>query len=785
MMRLSIQRLRWVLLAGALLLVVVLAVYIGYGRYRAVSLYQRLIQHSGATITHDTNGFTYSQSVQGKTIFTLHAKKATQIGDGKWQLHDAALTLYGRVSDKPDHIYGSEIEYDEKDGVARAVGDVLMDLEAPSALTGNHAAANEEPAEDRVIHVKTSGLVYMKKLGVAATDKQVELHYNGMQCTAQGAEFNTGNNILRLLADVKMDSTTHDQPVQLTALHAEIDRNENVATLAHPMVRSEGRMGRADTGLVNFDTDGTIQRIRGMGNVVMNEGTRQIAAASVDATLNDDMQLKAAHLAGGVAWIDADPLRSVKVNMTASGGAQVGVVDRRGTAGGLHRMLEGSQIVASFAPGAKASAKGTVQLSAVHVVGAARASSESVVGASKDAAGRMPGVKNTEVAADDLQVRFVAGADGQAQPKQLIGAGHTLLQVDAPSSEQQTSTGDTLDVAFASQPGAKGALAVSEAVQSGHVVIHDQAATNAAGQVGAISSATAERAVYAGAAERLVLTGEVHWSNESAQVIAPTVTVNQMTQDAEAEGGVQATLLGSTSVTHILATNAQLHHATQLSEFRGTDTQPAKMWQEASQVQAATLLFDGAKRTFSARPVAAGGLVHAVLVGRPAAPKAGVAERAASVVRLASPKMDYNDLQHEATFSGGVTIDGSMGQVRGERSAVFLTSTTKAAAAPVKTAAPPSPFSGSLDRVIVLGDVVMTQPGRKGTGDELLYTAASGNYVLTGTSAKPPVIVDAQQGSVTGTTLLFSEAGSTIVVAGAPGTGKPGGRVRTETEVRP
>jgi lipopolysaccharide export system protein LptA len=58
--------------------------------------------------------------------------------------------------------------------------------------------------------------------------------------------------------------------------------------------------------------------------------------------------------------------------------------------------------------------------------------------------------------------------------------------------------------------------------------------------------------------------------------------------------------------------------------------------------------------------------------------------------------------------------------------------------------------------------------------------------VLTGTAAVPPLIVDAQQGNVTGTTLLFSDAGSTIVVSGDPKALKgKGGRVRTETHVSP
>jgi lipopolysaccharide export system protein LptA len=88
-MQLSIQRLRWGLIAGALLLVVTLTAYIGYGRYRALRTYRQLLKHSGISITHETDGFTYSQSVQGKTIFTIHAAKAVQVSDGHYSLHDA------------------------------------------------------------------------------------------------------------------------------------------------------------------------------------------------------------------------------------------------------------------------------------------------------------------------------------------------------------------------------------------------------------------------------------------------------------------------------------------------------------------------------------------------------------------------------------------------------------------------------------------------------------------------------------------------------------------------
>jgi hypothetical protein len=55
--------------------------------------------------------------------------------------------------------------------------------------------------------------------------------------------------------------------------------------------------------------------------------------------------------------------------------------------------------------------------------------------------------------------------------------------------------------------------------------------------------------------------------------------------------------------------------------------------------------------------------------------------------------------------------------------------------------------------------------------------------VLTGSAGRPPHIQDAQQGSITGASLLFGDAGSTIVVSGESDAAKPS-RVHTETHLQ-
>jgi lipopolysaccharide export system protein LptA len=282
---------------------------------------------------------------------------------------------------------------------------------------------------------------------------------------------------------------------------------------------------------------------------------------------------------------------------------------------------------------------------------------------------------------------------------------------------------------------------------------------------------------------------------------ALTVVMDRQNHLAEAVGDVRATLNSAPSAvsqpplskplaaTHVLASSAHFDDQAKTALFRGTDAQPARLWQDASQVLAANLLFNGENHTFSARPASAGGAIHAVFAGTPTTrpanktdAKPGSTLETTNVVRVTSPAMDYNDVQRVATFSGGVTMDGTLGQMRSKRAMAYL---TPAQPGDAKRTAQPTPTNGSLERVVVLGDVQIEQPGRHGTGEQLVYTAATGSSVLTGTADRRPVVVDAQQGSVTGTTLTFGAAGSTIVVAGEPvSAGAKHARVRTETEVR-
>jgi lipopolysaccharide export system protein LptA len=73
------------------------------------------------------------------------------------------------------------------------------------------------------------------------------------------------------------------------------------------------------------------------------------------------------------------------------------------------------------------------------------------------------------------------------------------------------------------------------------------------------------------------------------------------------------------------------------------------------------------------------------------------------------------------------------------------------------------------------GHVVLTSEGRRGTGEQLVYTSATGEYVLTGTAAAPPKMSDAARGTVTGEALIFRGRDDSVSVEGG------GQKTRTQT----
>jgi len=240
------------LLAGAGLLLLVIAGFLTYAHYRTHRFLKELPRKLGADIRQETNSFTWSQTVKGKTIFTVHAAKAIQHKNGKYAMHDVGIVIYGKgegQDSRVDRIYGNEFELDQAEGIVRAMGEVHLDLQAPAASGGAVQPTDSAPAHDedlksaKLIHVKTSNLVYQQKKGTATTDQAIEFEYNGLTGQATGADYNADTGILLLHSAVKVSGLDNGKPILLTATHGELDRMDRRIVLAQASFVTSAREG--------------------------------------------------------------------------------------------------------------------------------------------------------------------------------------------------------------------------------------------------------------------------------------------------------------------------------------------------------------------------------------------------------------------------------------------------------------------------------------------------------------------------------------------------------------
>ena len=834
-MNVSVERLRVWLLAGAGLLVLVIASFLGYAHYRAHRFLTNLPKKLGVNVRRETNGFTYSQSVQGRTVYTIHAAKAVERADGKVTLHDVGIVLYGRKEDRADRIYGKEFEYDQKNEIIRADGEVHIDLQAPAAADANakmdYAAGNDlhqkaeqkqehEAKDGRLIHVTTSGLVFSQKQGVAATDNDIEFETGGLTGHAVGADYNSDSGVVVLHSAVRVTGLERDRPVVLTASRAELDRQHERALLTHAKyVAMGGKGGTGETAeardvVVHLRPDGTVERVEAEGEVRLTNGLgSSMEAPRGEMTLSAQSQPQSAVMQGGVKYTADEPLRQGKgeaaevrtafdkaghpehVVMTGAVHFEERVrMDATGEEAWGERELNSGQMDVTLS----ADKAGKTLLRDAKATGSAHLK---VV----NPAVKGGGPTSSSLAGDVLTAHFVRVGDAD-HLAEVHGDGHTSMHRVDSKGVVETSSGDSLVAYFrpviagatrGSDGKAQGTDEISSATEQGHVVMTELPVRKPGDSAAPVEErVTAERAVYDGELERTTLTGNVQVSDGTSVLWADRVVSEQKTGDATADGSVKASFSQAGSAqepAHVLAARAELKHDSQVAIFYGVNGKPARLWQGASQVDAPVIEFEQKHKRLLAHGEGPGapGAVHTVLVSggsnaKPETAKPGkqVVDGKTSVVRVVSRELVYSDEARRADFTGGVQVDGSDGSMRGERAVVYLQAAKAAVAGGAAGGAAGEGFmGGNVERVVASGHIEIQQPGRHASGEQLVYTASDGMFVLTGTTKVLPKVVDDQRGTVTGTSLRF-HAGDENVVVSNEGDSGVGQHVRTETRVK-
>src|ERR1017187_6141612 len=266
----------------------------------------------GIDIQQSTEGFTLSKSEGGRTLFTIHASKATQFKQGgRAELHDVYILVYGRHTDRFDRIYGDDFEYDQKAGTVVSMGVVHIDLEGnrdgnPEGDTGgkpvDQKPAGETPPREmkNPIHLRAEGMTFNQKTGVAESEGRVDFQLPQAAGTAHGATYDSKNNALTLRSAVDI-TTEGKQPTHILAHSGAITKEPRVVTMESVQMTGESRTLLADEAIVYLAADNAVQRVNAMGNVRLSDaGGLQLRAPKGELTLGAKNLVESALFTGGV-----------------------------------------------------------------------------------------------------------------------------------------------------------------------------------------------------------------------------------------------------------------------------------------------------------------------------------------------------------------------------------------------------------------------------------------------------------------------------------------------------
>ncbi len=815
-MRFTIERLRTLVLVAAVLLVIALGVFLGLGRFRNRFIRKDLPQKLGLNIQEEANGLVWSHEVRGHMLYKLHASKQVQLKrDGKvfLQLHDVTIELYAEDGSRVDRIAGNEFEYNPTTGIARAVGPVEITLMKPKvapAIAPN-ATANQalkagqknnsltsaaESAASGEIHVSTSELIFDRNSATAFTGEQVQFTLTQASGSAIGAKYDSHDGLLVLDHAVQLNVQRSVDPVTLSAQHAVFQRDDQVCELQDATVHYRNDVSNAQQAKVYFRDDGAAQRLEATKGFLLTTATGgRLAAPTGTLVFDEHNQPSHGYLQGGVV-IDSESngrhIHGTSPNMELSFAGQ----------GELHNVhLErGVQILSDeevasekgivrahrkwISPVAdiafRSAGRSKVELASIHGTGGVTVEATSQRGNAPASPEKM--------AADDVVGEF--GPNGALT--RLTGRGHTSIAQTAATGTRQTTSGDLLVARLKTASTAKASgrnngaeTQIESASVDGNVVLTQQPPSKA-GSAQPELRATAGHADYDNAGQLLHLNQGPRVTDGGFELTADKLNVSQESGDAFALGNVKATWTGETAKSgdesrpsktagandatekfgaqgpaHVIAQQAELQRSSGEATFKGG----ARLWQQGNSVVAPVIVLDRTKQALTASTRDSKNPVQVVLVsatavvpGRQGAPK----KNEPSIIRVQGGDLKYSSAERKAVMRAGAV--GSV--VSRTADATTVSNELELILLPPGNHAGKDGAAAQVDRMTSTGRVEISSEGRRGMGEQLVYTSDTGNYVLTGTAAAPPRLIDPARGTVTGQALIFNSRDDSVSIEG-------------------
>jgi lipopolysaccharide export system protein LptA len=538
------------------------------------------------------------------------------------------------------------------------------------------------------------------------------------------------------------EKPARDEPTTITSSSALLERKEQRATFnGNVVVTQSADEMRADRMVSYFNSENQVERLEARGNSYLKQSEKgEVRSTDIDFFF-DKQELARAFATGGVQTLSLGTgpkreARAATMEITFKGGladvaraqgeAVVNIHAPQPAAEGVNpteRELKAAAVTMHFFPdGANlktAEAAGDAVLTITPV--------KAMKGADKKTL-RAPQMTATFFESDSRMKTFNAGGGVRVDIEATVPDSHPPRVVTGASADADF-TAESQDV---------------ERLNVDGDVKYNEGDRNA----------TAERAAYDGGREVLNLRGKrpMVWDSK-ARTQADEIDYDHRADVSHARGDVRTTYYsrettgGSTpfknskSPIFMTAERADSRNSEGVAVYTGN----ARGWQDDDFVKADRIeLYQNEKRMVAA------GHVESAFYKAKREDEPGQSE---TVPGFASAdNMVYSDVERRVRYEGGVKARQGTDRVEAEVVDVFLQQETN-----------------EVDRLLAEGGVVLTQPGKRGTGDNLTYTAADGRTVLAGKTAR---VDDREKGTTMGTQLTFNNRDDKISVENQQGTGR-------------
>ncbi|HLG16609.1 MAG TPA: LPS export ABC transporter periplasmic protein LptC [Blastocatellia bacterium] len=520
------------------------------------------------------------------------------------------------------------------------------------------------------------------------------------------------------------------KPVHITGESALLERKQRRVTFTGRVIVTQGSDEmRADEMRGYLDDTGHLERVEARGSSYLRQGDRaEFRSADIDFFFAATHQLERA-VATGEAFaraLDSESpreARAAKIEASFVDSPQGNAVDTITGIGGAvvlvpapaasdqhanpaARELRANEVTLHFHPGGRfiksAEAAGDAAIVVTPLRAEGRADKKTI---------RAPQM-NAEFFETGNQLKSFNAAGGvRVELESLVAEAHPL----------RVTTSKRLTASFAAD------------VQDVERIVQEGDFKYAEGDRHAI----AERAVYDGRNEMLLLRGKrpQAWDSK-ARTQADEIDHDRRNDETHARGDVRTTYYSRETTddsTPFKNTKSPVFMTADRADARNGDgvavyTGNARGWQDDSFVKGDRIeLYRTDKR------MAATGNVESALYTLKRKTPEGRQEIVPTFAT--AERMTYSDTDRLVHYEGRVRARQGEDTIDASSLDVFLQKETN-----------------EVERMLATGGVVLTQPGRRGTGDTLSYTAADGRAVLTGNNAR---VDDAEKGSSMGAQLTF------------------------------